>query len=72
MDQKLTRALLVEDNQADAFLVLEQLSKPGSRFHVESAEDLSAAMKSWLSVNPMLFFWIWISPTAAAQKPFAK
>jgi signal transduction histidine kinase len=45
-DDKRTRALLVEDNPGDAFLVQEQLSRLGSRFDVESAEDLSAAMRS--------------------------
>jgi signal transduction histidine kinase len=46
MDDKRTRALLVEDNPGDAFLVQEQLSKPGTHFVVESAEDLSGAMNS--------------------------
>jgi signal transduction histidine kinase len=46
MPDKRTRALLVEDNPGDAFLVQEQLSRLGNRFDVESAEDLSAAMRS--------------------------
>jgi signal transduction histidine kinase len=46
MKGKRTRALLVEDNPGDAFLVQEQLSRPGHRFDVESAEDLSAALRS--------------------------
>ncbi len=45
-NDKRTRALLVEDNPGDAFLVQEQLSRLGSRFDVESAEDLSAALCS--------------------------
>jgi signal transduction histidine kinase len=46
MKGKRTRALLVEDNPGDAFLVQEQLSCHGQRFDVESAENLSAAMRS--------------------------
>jgi CheY-like chemotaxis protein len=46
MKGKRTRALLVEDNPGDAFLVQEQLSRHGHRFDVESAENLSAAMRS--------------------------
>jgi signal transduction histidine kinase len=46
MNDKRTRALLVEDNPGDAFIVQEQLSRSGNCFDVESAEDLSAAMMS--------------------------
>lgn len=46
MDDKRIRALLVEDNPGDAFLVQEQLSPMGDRFDVECTEDLSAAMRS--------------------------
>lgn len=41
-----TRALVVEDNPGDVFLVQEQLSRVDIPFDVESAESLSAAMKS--------------------------
>ncbi|MGO8796536.1 MAG: ATP-binding protein [Candidatus Sulfotelmatobacter sp.] len=46
MDDKRIRALLVEDNPGDAFLVQEQLSPMGDRFDLECTEDLSAAMRS--------------------------
>ena len=46
MADKRTRALLVEDNPGDAFLVQEQLSLLGDCFDVESAEDLASAMRS--------------------------
>jgi len=51
MDQKPTRALLVEDNPGDAFLVQEQLSGVGVSFEVEAAESLAAAMNS-VAVKP--------------------
>ncbi len=46
MDPTRTRALIVEDNPGDAFLVREQLSRVDIPFDVESAEDLSAALQS--------------------------
>ena len=51
MDAKPTRALVVEDNPGDAFLVQEQLSQAGTRFDVKSADHLSAAIES-VSVQP--------------------
>jgi signal transduction histidine kinase len=46
MNNRPTRALLVEDNPGDAFLVQEQLTQAGSSFDVRSADHLSAAMES--------------------------
>ena len=46
MDQRPTRALLVEDNPGDAFLVQEQLAQCGTHFDVKSADHLSAAIES--------------------------
>jgi signal transduction histidine kinase len=51
MDRKPTRTLIVEDNPGDAFLVQEQLSQVSTPFDIESAEDLSTAMKA-VSIKP--------------------
>lgn len=52
MERKTTRALLVEDNPADAFLVQEHLSQTGDAFDVQSADHLSAAFDSVSRVPP--------------------
>jgi hypothetical protein len=47
-----TRALLVEDNPGDAFLVQEQLSRLGASFDVKSTDHLSAAIEAATSTPP--------------------
>jgi len=50
LNPKRTRALVVEDNPGDAFLVREHLESSDPPFDIESVEDLSTAMRS-LSIH---------------------
>ncbi|HXY02923.1 MAG TPA: hybrid sensor histidine kinase/response regulator [Terriglobales bacterium] len=52
MSDRTTRALLVEDNPGDAFLVQEQLSQARTAFAITATDHLSAAMESISSDQP--------------------